>query len=269
MSLAYISIDGVIPQLHFKENALVDQARMIEDLINCEERNFKISNLLAKEDGRYLILTSLLRQVDLIQELMSKSAEKIHKITAEDVDEIISDESKVSKLNHKQIAMGYGSFDKLSKHFNAVDNLSSPLSPITTVIVASPHKDIDAVLEFANHDGVHPAMTKTPSVACATKKATINSPHHKDAHGSPHAHVQSTEAPCVSSPVHKTKSTAASRLSMALHSEFPSPSTNPQPDSTELLTSVSSPHIKSQKSDEKFIHCLQCQHRRLCSAVHR
>ena len=185
-AIKYVRIPGVLPQQHVKKDThLPDFSRVIDDLINNEKRNHTISStLMGVLDKRLLIVTSHIRHLDLIQDATTAAASNlasaaeleivddsvIFKYTNDHIQDIMEHpslsehvfgESKLvdavhretveEKYVHRLIGITYHGLDTLIKHFRSRGiEEANVLTGIGGIIMATPRKDIDYILDYLN-----------------------------------------------------------------------------------------------------------------------
>jgi hypothetical protein len=151
--MQYHSIKGVVALTHYGgESHLGNFNKMIEDLVVHPERNRTIANiLLASYDVQFLLITSIHKQVDLIDDLLLHG-EKFYTITHDDVEELIANVPgmDVHRFQTRLLAISFVAFEKLVHHYLELP-VGTPniLDGLGGFVVGTPHKNIDTVIEYA------------------------------------------------------------------------------------------------------------------------
>ena len=126
--------------------------KMIEDLVVHPDRNRTIANiLLTSFDVQFLLVTSMHRQVELIDELLLND-EKFYTMTHDDIEELISGKHniEVRRFETRLLAISFVAFEKLIQYY-MVQPPGSPniFDGLGGFVVGTPHKNIDNIIEYA------------------------------------------------------------------------------------------------------------------------
>lgn len=151
--MQYHSIKGVVALTHYGgESHLGNFNKMIEDLVVHPERNKTIANiLLAAYDVQFLLITSIHKQVELLDELLL-GGEKFYTMTHDDVEELIAGDPNmdIHRFQTRLLAISFVAFDKLISHFSTMPvGSSNILDGLGGFVVGTPHKNIDNIIEYA------------------------------------------------------------------------------------------------------------------------